>query len=610
MLPLPTAEHSPSPRPLAVLVLAAAMALLTTALWVLPDADLRQSRQALDDYATANLLETLPDSCGSWLERDHWVAIRGRSSSAQFERLCMAARESQDRAGVRSWGLGVPAEPSQWLTAPVLFPDPLSMLAGLWLLAAVVGQLLERQRGRAELAAVLAAGALIPALAWSAMAGDAARPWLGGAALVSAVVAAAVTALPGLQQRFWLPVASGPLELPLWTVLGWWLLIRLLAVALFGIERSALAAEMLAVVVGAGAGLVVRLGLAGAVQRLVEQGKAQLRAAAEPVGPAVVPAPNYGGPPPPRGPHVPDPEKTIHEIEETMDSAGDEALAALFGEDPAPVAVPVSVPISVAPTAGKPTPAPSASAAPLPSAAMALPFGGFGESNPPASAALDLDDLLGAGPVPVAPSQPAAPLAFGPKALAVPRRADSEQTAMVATEPSAVWVAPRPAEATRAYAGSTGEAIRAAIDLAEGSAQPPPAVRLSHAVQRDASGNLQWLLEGQWESLATDLIQGVAVGLVEHRNWPDAQPEIWIDVILDRGGPGRRAEAVRVHLSREALQQFAPGSSGAAAFGALAEELAGAGALRLPQRPVWPGPPWPRYPTAAEFVAMWQRELG
>ena len=601
-------------------LLAVVMALLTVALWALPDAELRQSRQALDDYATAHLMETLPDSCETWLQRDHWLAIRDRSSSAQFERLCMAARDSQDRAGVRSWGLASPAEPLQWLTAPLLFPDPLTLLAGLWLLAALAGQLIERQRGRAELAAVLAAGAWVPALAWSALAGEAALPWLGGAALASAVAAAAAAALPGQTQRYWLPVAPGQLELPLWTVVGWWLLLRLLAVALFGIERSALAAEMLAVAVGGATGLVLRLGLAGAVQRLLDQGKAQLRAAAEPVapGPAVVSqaAPDRLAPPS-HSRHVPDPEKTVHELEETLDSAGDEALAALFGDLPAPAPAlsaaplpPAVLPSPVLPSTGLAAPLAAAKPiphAPVPQAAAALPFGGFGQTKAPASGGLDLDDLLGDFDLGAAP--PLAPQAAVEKASVSALAPDPERTAVVPTEPSSVWVAPRQAEATRAYAGSTGESIRAAIEEARVE-HLPPRVRLSNAMQRDAHGNLQCLLEGQWESLAADLVQGVAVGLVEHRNWPDAQPEIWIDVILDRGSPGRRADAVRVHLSREALLQFAPGRGAAQAFAVLAEELASVGALRLPQQPVWPGPPWPRYATAAEFVAMWQRELG
>ena len=174
------------------------MAVMTLALWGLPDTPLRESRQALDDYATVQFTETLPDSCESWLQPDHWMAIRGRSSSARFERLCFAARESRDRSGVRSGGLTIPAKAQQWLSAPLLFPDPLSMVVGLWLLVAVAGQLLERQRSRAALAGVLAAGVLVPALTWLGIAGEVALPWLGGAALVTTTVGAAATALPGL----------------------------------------------------------------------------------------------------------------------------------------------------------------------------------------------------------------------------------------------------------------------------------------------------------------------------------------------------------------------------------------------------------------------------
>lgn len=594
-----------------VLAIAVVMALLTATLWALPDAELRQSRQALDDYATANFMETLPDSCHGWLQSDHWVAIRGRSSSAQFERLCFAARESQDRAGVRSWGLATPPQPHQWLTAPLLFPDLLSMVVGLWLLAAVAGQLLERQRGRAELAVVLAVGALVPALAWSAIAGEAALPWLGGAALVSSTVAAAATGLPALQQRFWLPVSPGVLELPMWSLLGWWMLVRLLAVALFSMERSALAAEMLAVVGGAAAGVVLRLGITGAVQRVLDQGKAQLRAAASPVpvGPPVVPGPARGGMAPPAfARQVPDTDETVHELEETLDSAEDEALAALFSEDPAPAPVATAVPL----------PAKGLAERQIPAAAAALPFGGFGDPKVPDSVGLDFDALLGAmaapapQPTSLAPAGAPgfAPLGFAPVAAAAPLAADSEQTSVVPTEPSSMWVPPRLAQGTRAYAGSTGEAIRAAIEQAQQAQRLPPRVRLSNAVRRDPHGNLQCWLEGQWEGLPADLIQGVAVGLVEHSNFPDAQPEIWIDVILERDGPERRAEVLRIHLSREALLQFSPDRSGSLAFAALAEEIASVGALRLPQRPVWPGPPWPRYATAAEFVSMWQQELG
>jgi hypothetical protein len=110
--------------------------------------------------------------------------------------------------------------------------------------------------------------------------------------------------------------------------------------------------------------------------------------------------------------------------------------------------------------------------------------------------------------------------------------------------------------------------------------------------------------------LATDLVQGVAVGLVEHRDWPNMQPEIWIDVVTARASRQHPAQAVRLHLSRAALEEFAPAVPMARAFAQLAEELAAGGALCLPQQPLWPGPPWPRYATAGEFIAMWQRELG
>lgn len=395
----------------------------------------------------------------------------------------------------------------------------------------------------------------------------------------------------------------------MWSLLGWWLMVRVVAVALFGIERSALAAEMAAVAGGMGAGIVLRLGLAGAVQRMVDQGKAQLRtAAAVPVGPPVLlPQQQAGASPPVSGRHLPDPEKTVHELEETLDSAGVEALEALFADSPAPVAAPKAPPVPAKVHLGAAVPVA------VPVAVLAVPFAGLGDSAASKQAEVDFDDLLGTiagAPLPpIATAQMSAP-AFAPLGFQKPPVVDPEQTSVVPTEPSSVWVPPRAAEATRAYAGSTGEAIRAAIEQAQDGQRPPPRVRLSNAVQRDAQGNLQWWLDGRWEALPADLIQAVAVGLVEHSNFPDAQPEIWIDVIYERGSPGQRAEAVRIHLSRDALQRFAPDLSAARAFGNLAAEFAEGGALRLPQRPVWPGPPWPRYGTAAEFVAMWQRELG
>lgn len=600
-LPSPTSGTSPTAR-----WLAAFLALLTAGLWLLPETAIGESRAAVHQYAIGHPLEMLPDSCADWLERDHWTAIRVRTSTAQFDRLCMAAGDAVSQSGLRRWGLSREGSPLGWLSGPLVYPDLISLLAGSWLLAAVVGGAFERRRGRRDLAIAVAASAVLPALAWWALAGLAAQPWLGAAALVSALLAAMAVLLSAEGQSYWLPGAAEPLELPMWSLLGWWLVLRLLSAALFGLERSALTAEMLALPAGAAIGFALRSDAGEALRRWLAQSKAQFDAAAAPVpvGPSLGPEVQAGrGVPPPSAAVARQDEygPPTHEVDETLDGAEDPALAALFAED-----LPAVVPAAVA--------APATAAA-MPAQAAALFARGAAKAEeapsgrPAASAGLDdlLSELMGAAPPSPSPSGLA-----GPKAAP----AASEVALPVVLAPVAARPAPaaplEPAKATPraeptiAYSPDQAAALRSARAVA----LPLPAVRLAQSLRRGPDGGLQCLLDGEWEGLATDLVQGVAVGLVEHRDWPDMQPEIWIDVVTARASRQHPAEVVRLHLSRAALEEFAPAVPMARAFAQLAEELAAGGALCLPQQPLWPGPPWPRYATAGEFIAMWQRELG
>lgn len=600
-LPSPTSGTSPTARWLAAL-----LALLTAGLWLLPETAIGESRAALHQYAIGHPVEMLPDSCAEWLEPDHWTAIRVRSSTAQFDRLCMAAGDAVSQSGLRRWGLSREGSPLGWLSGPLLYPDLLSLIAGSWLLAAVVGGAFERRRGRRDLAIAVAASAVLPALAWWVLSGLAAQPWLGAAALVSALLAAMAVLLSAESQSYWLPGAAEPLELPMWSLVGWWLVLRLISAALFGLERSALTAEMLALPAGAAVGFALRSDAGEALRQWLAQGKAQLDAAAAPVpvGPSLGPEVQAGrGVPPPSAAVARQDEygPPTHEVEETLDGAEDPALAALFAED-----LPAIAPVAVA------GPAPDVA---MPAQAAALFARGAAkvEEAPRsgAAAAPGLDDLLseliGGSPTSPSPSglagQKAAPALSEVALPAVIAPVAARPAPAAPLEPAKAT--PR-AEPTIAYSPDQAAALRSAGAMA----RPLPTVRLAQSLRRGPDGSLQCLLDGEWEGLATDLVQGVAVGLVEHRDWPNMQPEIWIDVVTARASRQHPAEVVRLHLSRAALEEFAPAVPMARAFAQLAEELAAGGALCLPQQPLWPGPPWPRYATAGEFIAMWQRELG
>lgn len=597
---------------------AAALALLTVGLWALPETAVSERRGALDAYALQHPFEELPDTCADGLGRDHWVAIRVLSSSAQFDRLCLEVGDAVGQAGLRRWGLRRDGPVAEGLAAPLLFPDLLSLVAGAWLLAMVVGGALEQRRGRRELVLLLVVSAAAPTLAWWALAGPAAQAWLGGAATVCALLSAAAVLLSAEPQRYWVPGAAEPIELPMWSLVGWWWVGRLLSAALFGIERSALTAELLALPMGAALGWALRVDALAAVRGAIAAGKAQLDTAAPaPVGPPLGPEVQAGGAVDVDATGGDDPAS---DDEADGAAAADPALAALFAEDePAP------------PRLAAPGPRPEAV---LPAQAAALFARGATKAPAPSvDGAPQLDDLLadllGAAPASEAPQpQVVSPAPAVPpvEPLAAPARQSGALASVLppsAAQPSAAQPsvapfrparqsgvlpsAPADAEPTQAYVAPRPAGGHSPSGANE--AAPLPQVRLAQRLRRGGDGGLQCELDGDWLPVATDLIEGVAVGLIEHRDWPGSQPEIWIDVITQRARRNRAAEVLRLHLSRAALEELAPGVAMAQAFAGLAEELAAGGALCLPQQPLWPGPPWPRYATAADFVAMWQRQL-
>ncbi|MBI5608745.1 MAG: hypothetical protein HY902_07675 [Deltaproteobacteria bacterium] len=207
------------------------------------------------------------------------------------------------------------------------------------------------------------------------------------------------------------------------------------------------------------------------------------------------------------------------------------------------------------------------------------------------------DDLLAA--LSTALAQPA-------QAVAVPPLGAGEQTEWVGAPPPVTGPQPRtPGEATVAYLPR--EAVRTAITEALHRGVRTAAIAVAQDLGRDANGVVHAQCDGAWQSLDPTQLQAVAVGVVVHSDDPDQVPQVYIDCITDRGDRDQPPRAVRLCANAAMLRRLAPGQDSSAAFASLARELAGAGAKPLPERPNWPGPPWPRYDTLADFMRMWQR---
>ncbi len=97
----------------------------------------------------------------------------------------------------------------------------------------------------------------------------------------------------------------------------------------------------------------------------------------------------------------------------------------------------------------------------------------------------------------------------------------------------------------------------------------------------------------------------VAVGVVQTLDVGAPGPALIVDLIMDARPP----RCVRLRPSPEALAAGWPGLTRQEAVVALMRELASGGAIRVPQVPEWPGPPWSTFPDTRALKAAWQLAL-
>ncbi len=649
MIPLGVADARVSGWPVVSLGVAAASLVLTALVWLAPDAAVGQAQQQVQAYAEAHTDEMIPEGCLPHLTRvadtDH-IRI---AASAEFERRCNKATEVIQTGHHMRFALqpaGHPTPQLAWLLHPFAWTNPLGAIAGLLLLVLVVGSFVEDHFGRARFAAGLAVATAVSALVWRSAAGEASDGWSGGQGYLAALLAVFVVTFTTRPVKFLiLTPLPKQAEAPAWAVAVWWLLARAISLWLGDVDRPLVLAELVSFLVGAVAAGVLRYrGLA------MPSPAAVAAAVPPPAAVALDPFDRRATVPAARASQqsvaapVADPAADLPPVDQATAAAPDAAWAVV---GPDPLAEPqialrkrgatqsaksetgiVAFAPSSAP--GTPLASPAAEAAPAPAAAAPLVFDftapaaiefagqGTGFASPlaavpalatpaPPAHAPDASDLL----------QP--PGAFDLDALlaALPPPPTVERDTDIVAPP----VAARAPEAPPPLAAQASPYDESTVAYAPGRAMPQlqpdvahtdptvPQVRLAERIDRAADGVLLALINEEWLRLDPAQVRAVAVGLILHSNHPGATAESWIDVVSDTGSRERAAHAVRLHPAREDLVRLLPDVPPSLAFARLAESLAAGGAFQLPQQPVWPGPPFPRYDTAAEFIRMWHRQL-
>lgn len=669
MIPVGIADAPARQLPVITFCVVAVSVLFSLAAWLLPDGRRAETLQQLTAYGAAHADQRTPEACVSLLpnraqpandDPDAATAVPVGPSAA-FDRACFAVLDADRTSGALRWSVqpkGKDTPPLGWALHWLCWPNVIGALLGLLLLA-VAGAALERQWGQPRYGGLVGGVALLTTLLWWQASTDASTPWSGGQALVAAVVGAFAIASVGLDVRYLVPTAERYLALPAWSLPAWWLIARIVAMAFDVVERPRLLSEVVGFLAGGGAALALHFQaeraaaggpptghpVADYLPVVVVGWWAQLRQKATEL---------VDGPPPDAPveaalpPEVPAPDanwavKSKAESDEApveptpqwpqterIAPAALTAVAPAVPAEPAPPAVPLPLP----------QPEPPAWQFDVDLPAELLPPAGSTivdvDAAPDVSAMLfdfdapELTDFAGQGrgfsstlpmALPEAKAQnpvfsppPAGLDDLAPPDDAAPPQAPDEQTRMVAPGEMPLGRAPRKfdplaptQEPTMAY--TRGRPPSLGLSAFEAADPLRPLVRLARNVARAPDQTLLVEIDGQWESLAPDLVRAVAVGMVLHTNWPGATPEIWLDVIVDVGDRQHPAEAIRLHLGRTALQRLFPTLAPPQAFAALAEHLASAGGFPLPHQPVWPGPPWPRYNTAADFVRMWHRQL-
>ncbi len=621
------------------MVLAALALLLSAGLWLAPDPHRDQVLSDIRAFGKAHPTEIPPEDCAVPMGMGPWLTQGTKPASADYETLCAELRQAELRSGALRLSLGYEQNgPLDWLLHPLVFANPILALLGCALLFLGVGPYLEERWGRRTYLGVIAVAALGSAGARTMVCNSGSLPWTGAQGWLGALVAAFTVVFLTAQVQFIAPTwPPRMIPLPGWSVAAWWLMVRLVAMWTTGADRASVIGELAGWGIGLGAGLAVHLGWLAQVQNVagprLGAGLERMRRLTQKEESL-----SQRGQPPPEPEPEPDPEPERDDAP-TADAPFDfDAEPAAAPAEPKP-AVPTPVgPLPRRPPRQLELPSEDPPLQPQESpdhAGPALELTGTPaeptEAMPAAAvqqwaqtavpAPNNLNWLLpgraqAVGPQPSAPSAVSVG-AVGDDLLAAldavmvqpPARtatAVDEATTLVGNLPPVRGPRPQPSgEVTQAYLPR--DAVRTAVTEALHRGVVPSEVALVQDLGRDASGTLQAQCDGAWQALDPKHIQAVAVGVVVHRDNPSQAPQIYIDCIQEWGERDRPARALRLCANAAMLQRLAPGQESGHAFAGLARELAGAGAARLPERAVWPGPPWPRYDTLADFMRMWQR---
>ena len=462
------------------------------------------------------------------------------------------------------------------ITHGLAFPNIPSALIGLQLLVLVLGSFLEDRWGRDRFATFWVLASVAAAVAFQENALKGAEPLAGGNALSAACVGAFMVTFGKQRIQFALFHLRGTRHFfaPAWSVGILWLVLHLLALAL---TDGRTPADSVAELAACGIGAVV--GLIGRMQQWQAEAKEEMPAAPEPnwVKSSIAPSPS----PDSRQPQANDAAR-----------ATPQNVAPMFDDSPHPPAMAPSPPDTAPlfddlPRFGEQLPV-KLVPAPLPEPVPLDESGGwarFAHDAPVLPAhvpSVGHVATMTTAPGPRATTPPLSPMAAGQAEVA-------HATAF---------------EAKSAHANPVATVLQPSFDALAHSPDAPTTPYWT-LLGRDRQGLLLRDEDGVVTRLDARHLLAVAVGVVQIVDVGAPGPALIFDLVMDVRPP----RCVRVRPTPDVLTAAWPGLTRQEAVVALARELAAGGAIRVPQVPEWPGPPWSAFPDTRSLMAAWQLAL-
>ena len=437
------------------------------------------------------------------------------------------------------------------LTHGLAFPNVPATLVGLLLLVFVLGSFLEDRWGRDRFAAFWLLATVVTAVAYRRSALPGADPLAGGNALSAACLGAFTVTFGKRRIQYALLGLGGSRHFfaPAWSVALVWLVAH---VAVLAWSEGRTPADSTAEFAGFGVGIAV--GLVGRWQKWRAEDVEVATPTAEPAWVKSSVAPVKATP-----------DAKVAAAPETSRAAAP-AAAPMF-DDVTTESTPPFADFPLFDDAPRSKPAAS-----VPDAVPLEAEGGW------ARFALDEPALPPRRTAQLEPPEAPRPVADAPAVALVP--APAHATPLTRFEPPPAQVAPWPP-------------------------RDPLATPYWTLEGRDSQGLLLHDEDGVPMRLDPRHLLAVAVGVVQTVDVGMPGPALIIDLVLDSRPP----RCVRMRPSAEALAKSWPGETRQDAVLALARHLASGGALRIPQVPEWPGPPWTTYPDTRALMAQWQQAL-